>query len=420
MEAGAGSWDTMTDVRTERLVIFGDRNVGFCGRLLEAFLGELRSRGDVELVALFDTARRAPPGRLWRLAHDALRSAGRFTFNPRRWHPRSGGFRQFDAVARQHGIRPVVPPERNINHPRFVAMLRQQYRPTLAVSLGCLQIFKRELLASFEMAVNFHDGYLPSYQGLRATAWSLYNREAYSGYAWHVMEEGIDMGPILQRGRVAVTPGEAPRPVLSRKLALAARDVGRIVDLMVRRAPGAPQLEPGSYYSRQDRRRLCRLGNPGALTAGEILHRLHAFELLEIELGGELYEVTALREGARSSRLSFTTSDGKVLAPRRCMFRPVWLYRIYRELKARGVLGGHVIISPIWRLSRRRGAGNAGEVPRTRPHLRRLAGRGPVVPRCESVPAGAACFRGQRTWSRPTATCRPFGGDPCDQARASW
>jgi folate-dependent phosphoribosylglycinamide formyltransferase PurN len=239
METGAGSWDTMAGVRTEPLVIFGDRNVGFCGRLLEAFPGELRSRGDVELVAVFDTARRAPPGRLWRWAHGALRSAARFTFNPKRWPPRSGGFRQFDAVAQQHGIRPVVPAERNINHPRFVAMLRQQYRPTLAVSLGCLQIFQRELLASFEMAVNFHDGYLPSYQGWRATAWSLYNREAYSGYAWHVMEEGIDTGPILQRGRVAVTPGEAPRPVLSRKLALAARDVGRILDLMVQRAPGA-------------------------------------------------------------------------------------------------------------------------------------------------------------------------------------
>lgn len=330
----------MADRRSERLAIFGDRNVGFSGRLLEAFLGELRDRQDLELVAVFDTARRTAPGRLWRQAVGGLRSAARFTFNPEWRHPRSGGYRVFDAVARRNGVRLVVPPERNIKHPHFVAMLREKYRPTLALSLGCLQIFGSELLASFAMAVNFHDGYLPSYRGLRATAWSLYNREEYSGYAWHVIEKGIDTGPVLHRGRVAVMPGEAPRSVLSRKLALAARDVGRILDLMIERAPGAPQLEPGPYYSRQDRLSLCRLANPGALSADEILHRLYAFEVLEMELGGELYEVTALREGSPFTRLSFTTSDGTVFTPRRCMFLPVWLYRIYRELKARGALGG--------------------------------------------------------------------------------
>jgi hypothetical protein len=50
-------------------------------------------------------------------------------------------------------------------------------RPTLALSLGCLQIFKPRLIDAFEMAVNYHDGYLPFYKGLAATAWSLYHRE---------------------------------------------------------------------------------------------------------------------------------------------------------------------------------------------------------------------------------------------------
>ena len=213
-------------------------------------------------------------------------------------------------------------------------MLRERYRPTLAVCTCSLQIFGAELLASFEVAVNFHDGSVPFYKGLSATAWSLYYREPATGYAWHRMDAGIDTGPVLHRDQVAVTPGEPAWVVRERKLTRAAADAGHVLDLMVQRAPGVPQHEPGSYFSRRERLRLCRLNNPTTLPAAEILHRLRSFEILELELDGALYQVTALRECRRASRLSFATSDGRIFAPHRCMFLPVWLYRLYRRLKA--------------------------------------------------------------------------------------
>ncbi|WP_428268383.1 MupA/Atu3671 family FMN-dependent luciferase-like monooxygenase [Haliangium sp.] len=47
--------------------------------------------------------------------------------------------------------------------------------------------------------INFHDGPLPRYAGLYATAWALMNREQSHGVSWHVMTEGVDEGEVLEQ-----------------------------------------------------------------------------------------------------------------------------------------------------------------------------------------------------------------------------
>ena len=45
--------------------------------------------------------------------------------------------------------------------------------------------------------VNYHNGPLPDYAGLRATAWAVLNGERTHGVTWHRMDGGIDTGGIL-------------------------------------------------------------------------------------------------------------------------------------------------------------------------------------------------------------------------------
>ncbi len=78
-------WDLRAQPRRkgpDRLLILGDRDIGFASVLLDAFLAEIARRTDVELVAVCETGRRpaaAEPGRTLR---QWARGAARAVFSP--------------------------------------------------------------------------------------------------------------------------------------------------------------------------------------------------------------------------------------------------------------------------------------------------------------------------------------------------
>ena len=313
----------------DRLVIFGSPRVSFTGVLLDAFLKELRGRDDIELLAVVETSRRPqPPPIVTSLGNHAARLVGS-AFNPQFGNEVT--VPRLYQVAQRHGVPVIVPSGRDINSAEFIASLRTEWRPTLALSLGCIQIFSSELLQSFEMAVNYHNGYLPDYRGLLATSWSMYRREQHTGYAYHVMDTGIDTGPILIRGKLPIPSDGTSSRVRLQKSRQAAADAPAVLDHMVRRSPGQHQQETGSYFSGRDHQRITAISDPGQLSAAELFHRLRCFEVLNMRIRDRIYEVTALRDGTQG--LSFRTSDGRDLSVHRCLFLPPWLYRLYRRLR---------------------------------------------------------------------------------------
>jgi methionyl-tRNA formyltransferase len=54
--------------------------------------------------------------------------------------------------------------------------------------------------------VNFHNGPLPKYAGLNPYCWAIINGESDYGISWHIVEVGIDSGPILHLARFALDP----------------------------------------------------------------------------------------------------------------------------------------------------------------------------------------------------------------------
>jgi methionyl-tRNA formyltransferase len=327
-------------MRKDRLMIFADPQLAASGPLLRAFLDEARSRCDVEIAAVCECSRKAPPPAPLDRAIRALRRIAREVFDERRAAGPPANTERVHDIARRAGVPLIVPQSRNINHPGFIEQLRRRWKPTLAVSVGCLQIFRDELLRVFEVAVNYHDGYLPGYKGVRATAWSLYRGEEQTGYSFHRITAGIDAGPVLLQDLIPVPGGATALEIYRMKAHRAASDAGEVLNRMMSRHEGTPQRAPGSYFSAKDRSEICTIDDPSSLTAAEIHRRLRAFEVLDIRLRGPRFPVTAVQTGGPVRRLSFVTSDGVTLTPSRFMFLPMWLYGVYRVARGRGAHEG--------------------------------------------------------------------------------
>ncbi len=234
--------------------------------------------------------------------------------------------------ARSAGIPVIVPPELNINGAEFLEMLRQ-LKPTVGLSLICLQKFKPELLDVFEVAVNYHNGYLPEYRGLHTTSWSLYNREPESGYSFHRMDKDIDTGSVLVRGGVPVTAADDVAVIEMRKTELAIDRLPEVFDLIEKREGGSIQEEgKASYYSRKSLRKIRRIEDPGSLTFEELRHRLRCFEILILRIENSRWAVTRLEEMKErppgASRPGFKTKDGIYVEATRFLDMPGIIYRL--------------------------------------------------------------------------------------------
>ncbi len=315
-----------------RLLIFGNPSWFSSALLVEAALRVAHVQ-DLEVVGVCDVAPR--PHRHGRaMARAVLAAAVKRAFDAAcPLDPRRLAFRDLRRIARGFGARVITPRDRNVNDPGFVRMVADELRPDWGLSLGCGQIFKRDLLAALRCPVNYHNGLLPAYRGASATAWSVFHEEPVTGFTFHGMNERIDDGPILLQGAVPVAPDAAVVALEWDKTVAAARRMEELFAMLRRGDPGRPQTGPASYFSVAAWRRVRIIEDPAAHTWRELVRRLRAFDYLDLRLGDARYEVTKLRvvpPARRSGPLAFRTSDGVVAEPVRFLHLPETLYRLYR------------------------------------------------------------------------------------------
>ena len=92
----------------------------------------------------------------------------------------------------------------------YIEALRN-YDVTLVALAGFMRVVKPGLLASFpEMVVNIHPALLPSFPGLEAWTQALKHGVKITGCTVHIVEEGIDAGPILVQKSVPVLAEDTP------------------------------------------------------------------------------------------------------------------------------------------------------------------------------------------------------------------
>ena len=75
----------------------------------------------------------------------------------------------------------------------------------LLVNFNSSIIFSDDLLACLTIGgINFHPGILPQYAGSNTHQWAMLNNERYSGATIHVINQGVDAGPVLSVSKTKI------------------------------------------------------------------------------------------------------------------------------------------------------------------------------------------------------------------------
>lgn len=305
-----------------RVIIFSSGESGVPAILIRAAVAALSARDDLQLVGIC-LPKSKPYGRVLR-RHFANRVAQAVqTFLGRsRGRPAAPPLPiDLARLTRRQRCALLIPPEGDINRSEFVARLRDEYRPTMALSFYCFQKFGPELLEVFSPAVNYHNGLLPEYRGLQATAWSRYRGEKETGFTFHRMTREMDKGPTLVRGTIPNDPDRSTSDLNLSKAMAAAALLPRVLSSMVDGDPGTPQGTGGRYFSREDLLAVTKIPDPSILSRAELERRLMAFECLEMRLAERWLKVSSVRSApeprGKDSRFRFRTADGVTIEPGR-------------------------------------------------------------------------------------------------------
>ena len=89
--------------------------------------------------------------------------------------------------------------------------------PSLVVSAGLMRILPAGFVRLFSpRAINTHPALLPLFPGAHAVRDALASGAAETGVTVHVIDEGVDTGPVLRQARVEILPGDTEEQVHER------------------------------------------------------------------------------------------------------------------------------------------------------------------------------------------------------------
>lgn len=140
----------------------------------------------------------------------------------------------------------------SINSEDVIAYLR---------SLDCDLIFnqshhivKRQALEIPRIGIlNRHGAMLPNYKGRLSPFWQLLKGEASGGLTYHLLDEGIDTGPVVYQEAIPITATDDVNSLIAKIFALAVERFGLVLDILSKphAAEEFVQYPPssGSYYS---------------------------------------------------------------------------------------------------------------------------------------------------------------------------
>lgn len=125
------------------------------------------------------------------LAHAEAAGVPTFVMRPRDYDSREEWGQVLAAAIQEHGV--GTGPE-----------------PGLIVSAGLMRILPAGFVREFSPnLVNTHPALLPLYPGAHAVRDALAAGAAETGVSVHVIDEGVDTGPVLRQARVEILPGES-------------------------------------------------------------------------------------------------------------------------------------------------------------------------------------------------------------------
>lgn len=114
----------------------------------------------------------------------------------------------------------IVPPADFPDRPSWDAGLADAvaaHRPELVIGAGFMRILGAAFLGRFpDLVLNTHPALLPAFPGAHAVRDTLAYGAKVSGVTVHIVDAGVDTGPIVAQRAVPVEPGDDEKSLLAR------------------------------------------------------------------------------------------------------------------------------------------------------------------------------------------------------------
>jgi phosphoribosylglycinamide formyltransferase-1 len=124
--------------------------------------------------------------------------------------------------ARRAGIPAVVLPHRGKSredHDRAMAAVLREHAADLVCLAGYMRLLSAEMLGAFPGRIlNVHPSLLPAFPGTDAARQAWEHGVKVTGATVHLVDEGLDSGPILAQEAVAVRDDDTPETLAARIL----------------------------------------------------------------------------------------------------------------------------------------------------------------------------------------------------------
>jgi phosphoribosylglycinamide formyltransferase-1 len=125
--------------------------------------------------------------------------------------------------AREHGVETVVLPHRDAStreeHEAGVIAALEKVRAEWICLAGYMRLLSADFVARYAQRIlNIHPSLLPAFPGLRVQEAALEYGVRVSGCTVHLVDEGLDSGPIVVQKAVPVLDGDTPETLAARIL----------------------------------------------------------------------------------------------------------------------------------------------------------------------------------------------------------
>lgn len=85
-------------------------------------------------------------------------------------------------------------------------LIKKWDKNDIFLSFNIFHIFSTSFLKNINFrCANFHPSLLPSYKGVNSINWGLLNNEKIWGCTWHIIDDGIDTGKIIQQRKFNIS-----------------------------------------------------------------------------------------------------------------------------------------------------------------------------------------------------------------------
>ncbi len=317
----------------KKFVIFCDSSPWEPSILLDGVCHAISKRKDMEIAAVVMLSHPCSLKMLYRLYRAKVNKALRLIWNGRE-NNKTPTPKNIYFLARKAGADIVVPGNNNVNDPKFVKKLKSKYQPNVLLTFYFPQKLSPELLDIFEQKINYHNGLLPNYRGIKASSWSVYNGDPVTGFSFHHMTENFDDGPVLIEGTIEISDKDNQFTILCRKTSSAANKFTELLQCIEDRNPGVSQQGNANYYSLNMFKNITSISDPSQFSRQELFRRIHAFGILKIKFGERWINTRIMRTIKNSISnqrgLCFQTSDNYTIRIHRIGSLPISLHKLLK------------------------------------------------------------------------------------------